>query len=81
MAPICESPLGSIPKIIIWLFGIALEVFLWISLFLPLLKGVSIWQEGIARFLLYFLLVGATPVAAFPAILLYGPCKKSRKPK
>ncbi len=81
MAPICGSPLGSIPKIIICLFGIALEVFLWISLFLPLLKGTSICQAGIARFLLYLSLVGATPIAGFPAILIYGPGKKSRKPK
>ncbi len=81
MAPLCGSPLESILNIIICLLGIALGVFLWISLFLPLLKGVSIWQEGIAQFLLYFSLVGATPIAAFPAILLYGPGKKSRKPK
>ena len=81
MAPICNSPLGVTANKIVCFLGIVLGVFLWISLVLPLLNGVNIWQDGIPLLLLYLSLVSATPIAAFPAILLYGPGKRSRKPE
>ena len=64
--------------------GIALGVFLWISLFLPLLNEQNCSANNCSdypKLLMYMSLVGATPLAAFPAILLYGPGKKPRNPK
>ena len=81
MAPICKKPFGTAANIFICFLGITLGVLAWISVFLPLLYGVNIWTDGIPLLLLYVLLVGATPIAALPAILLYGPGKKLMKPK
>ena len=59
--------------------GIALGVFLWIALFLPLLHTVNVSANDVSNYpklLLYLSLVGATPSAAFPAIVLFGPGQK-----
>lgn len=80
MAPVCNSPFGVTANTIVCFLGIVLGVFLWISVFLPWLKGVSEW-DWIPLLLLDLSLIGATPVAAFPAILLYGAGRKSRKPQ
>ena len=80
MAPVCNSPFGVTANAIVCFLGIVLGVFLWISVFLPWLKGVSEW-DWILLILLDLSLIGATPLAAFPAILLYGAGRKSRKPQ
>ena len=59
--------------------GIALGVFLWIALFLPMLTTVNVSAADLSdypKLLLYLSLLGATPSAAFPAIVLFGPGKK-----
>ena len=59
--------------------GIALGVFLWIALFLPMLTTVNVSAADLndyPKLLLYLSLVGATPSAAFPAIVLFGPGKQ-----
>ena len=64
---------------VICFLGIALGVFLWIALFLPLLTTVNVSAADLSdypKLLLYLSLVGATPSAAFPAIALFGPGKK-----
>ncbi len=67
----------------ICVLGIAFGVFLWIAMVLPLFE-VSISANNLddfGRFLLYILLFGATPLAAFPALFLFGPSKKSSDAK
>ena len=64
---------------VICFLGIALGVFLWIALFLPMLTTVNVSAADLSdypKLLLYLSLVGATPSAAFPAIVLFGPGKK-----
>ena len=64
---------------VICFLGIALGVFLWVVLFLPLLNTVNVSANDLSdypKLLLYLSLVGATPSAAFPAIILFGPGKK-----
>ena len=69
---------------VICFLGIALGVSLWIVMLLPLFE-VSISAnnlEDLERFLLYLVLFGATPLAAFPALFLFGPGKKrNHEPK
>ena len=63
--------------------GIVLGIFLWIAIILPLFE-VSVGANNLDeldKLLLYLVIFGATPSAAFPALLLYGPSKKSTKPK
>ena len=64
---------------VICFLGIALGVFLWIALFLPMLTSVNVSAADLSDYptlLLYLSLVGATPSAAFPAIVFFGPGKK-----
>ena len=69
---------------VICFLGIALGVSLWIVMLLPLFE-VSISAnnlDDLERFLLYLVLFGATPLAAFPALFLFGPGKKrNHEPK
>ena len=69
---------------VICFLGIALGVSLWIVMLLPLFE-VSISANNLddfERFLLYLVLFGATPLAAFPALFLFGPGKKrNHEPK
>ena len=59
----------------------ALGVFLWVTLLLPFTTtSVSANNlDELPRFLLSVLLVGATPLAGFPAILLYGGSGKTAR--
>ena len=61
MAPKCNKPFGSASNTITYLLGITLGIFLWISLFLPLLDGVVVWMNGNSLLLIYISLVGAYP--------------------
>ena len=79
----CSGPKLNQNNVICFL-GIAIGVFLWISLFLPLLNEQNCSANNCSDYsnlLMYVSLVGATPLAAFPAIFLYGPGKKQRNPK
>ena len=64
--------------------GAALGVFLWVTLLLSF-ADISLTADNLEKlptFLLSLVLIGATPLAAFPAILLYGGSgKKVRIPK
>ena len=67
----------------ICVLGIAFGVFLWTVMVLPLFE-VSVNANNLDDFeglLLYMVLYGATPLAAFPALFLFGPRKKSSDPK
>ena len=67
----------------ICVLGIAFGVCLWSVMVLPLFE-VSISANNLddfERFLLYMVLFGATPLAAFPALFLFGPGKKSSDAK
>ncbi len=61
-----------------------LGIFLWIALLLPL-TATSVSANNLdelPRFLLSVVLVGATPLAALPAVFLYGGSgKKARTPE
>ena len=63
---------------------ITVGIFLWVAVLLPL-ASTSIGANNLdelPRFLLFVVLVGATPSAACPAILLYGgSAKTTRKPE
>ena len=70
-------------NILICVLGIAFGVFLWIAIVLPLFE-VSFGANDLddfEKFLLYIVFFGATPLAAFPALFLFGPGKKSSDPK
>ena len=59
---------------LICFLGAALGVFLWVTLLLPF-TDTSLTANNLDElpiFLLSLVLVGATPLAAFPAILFYG---------
>ena len=64
--------------------AITVCIFLWVAVLLPL-ASTSIGANNLdelPRFLLFIVLVGATPSAACPAILLYGgSVKTTRKPE
>ena len=64
--------------------AITVGIFLWVAVLLPL-ASTSIGANNLdelPRFLLFVVLVGATPSAACPAILLYGgSVKTTRKPE
>ena len=67
----------------ICVLGIAFGVFLWTVMVLPLFE-VSVSANNLDDFeglLLYMVLYGATPLAAFPALFLFGPGKKSSDAK
>ena len=67
----------------ICVLSIAFGVFLWIVMVLPLFE-VSVSANNLddfERYLLYMMLFGATPLAAFPALFLFGPGKKSSDAK
>ena len=67
----------------ICVLGIAFGIFLWIAIVLPLFEvsfGANNLDE-LDKFLVYIVLFGATPLAAFPALFLFGPGKKSSAPK
>ena len=86
MAPLCNQPFGSTANKIICFLGIAFGVFVWTSTLLPWSYGVPVNLHGGFDHALFILilncfLTGATPVAAFPAILLYASGKKSRSSK
>ena len=58
--------------------GAALGVFLWVTLLLPF-AAISVGGNNLdqlPRSLISVMLVGATPFAAFPAILFYGGSSK-----
>ena len=59
----------------ICIFGISLCVFLWIALILPFFNiSVSANNlEDLPRLLLFLFLLGFTPAAALPSLILYGP--------
>ena len=69
---------------LICFLGAAFGVFLWVTLLLPF-ADLSLTANNLDElpiFLLSLVLVGATPLAAFPAILFYGGSgKKSRRPE
>ena len=69
---------------LICFLGAALGVFLWVTLLL-LFTDTSVTANNLDElptFLLSVVLVGATPIAAFPAILFYGGSgKKARRPE
>ena len=58
--------------------GIALGVFIWVVIITSIsIGGTSANNmDGFPEVLLRILLVGATPMAALPALMLYGPGKK-----
>ena len=58
--------------------GIALGVFIWVVLItsIPIGGTSANNMDGFPAVLLGILLVGATPMAALPALMLYGPGKK-----
>ena len=69
---------------LICFLGAALGVCLWVTLLLPF-TTTSVTANNLDElptFLLSVVLVGATPLAAFPAILFYGGSgKKARRPE
>lgn len=82
MAPLCGKPFGSTANKIICFLGIVLGVFLWVSALIPWVLEINIHFTDFFKTLFVLVgggfLIGATPVAAFPAILLYSSGKKSR---
>ena len=58
--------------------GIALGVFVWVVLItsIPIGGTSANNMDGFPAVLLCIFLVGATPMAALPALMLYGPGKK-----
>lgn len=68
---------------LICFLGIGLFVFLWIALILPLFNiSVSANNlEDFPRLLLFLFLLGFTPSAALPSLILYGPGKDSLRRK
>ena len=58
--------------------GIALGVFIWVVIItsIPIGGTSANNMDGFPAVLLGILLVGATPMAALPALMLYGPGKK-----
>ena len=69
-------------KILICVLGSTIVFFLWIAIVLPLFE-VSVGANNLNdldKLFLYLLLYGATPLAAFPALFLFGPGKKSSNP-
>ena len=69
---------------LICFLGAALGVFLWVTLLLPFID-TSLTANNLDKlptFLLSLVLIGATPLAALPAILFYGGSgKKARIPE
>jgi hypothetical protein len=55
--------------------GIALGIFLWISFFLPMLSA-SFYHFSTGNIFLILVFMGGTPIAALPALLLYGPGRR-----
>jgi len=58
--------------------GIALGVFIWLVLInsIPIGGTSANNMDGFPALLLCIFLLGATPIAALPALMLYGPGKK-----
>ena len=68
---------------LICLFGISLCTFLWIALILPFFN-ISVATnnlEDFPRLMLFLFLLGFTPVAALPSLILYGPGKHAWRKK
>ena len=69
---------------LICFLGAGLGVFLWVKLLLPF-TDTSLTANNLDElpiFLLSLVIIGATPLAAFPAILFYGGSgKKARRPE
>ena len=69
---------------LICFLGAALGVFLWVTLLLPFIDTSLTANnlDELPKFLLSLVLIGATPLAALPAILFYGGSgKKARIPE
>ena len=68
---------------LICLFGISLCIFLWIALILPFFS-ISVSTNNLDDFpklLLFLFILGFTPVAALPSLILYGPGKHAWRRK
>ena len=68
---------------LICFLGVSLCIFLWIALILPFFNiSVSTNNlEDLPRLLLFLFLLGFTPSAALPLLILYGPGKQAWRRK